>query len=63
MNNLKQLIEDCRSVGMEIPEKLNESDYEVLFAIQSVVFLQINRKQLCTSNNLSSVNATTLETT
>ena len=63
MNNLKQLIEDCRSVGMEIPEKLSESDYEVLFAIQSIVFLQINRKQLCTSDNLYTVNATTLETT
>lgn len=46
MNNLKQLIEDCRSVGMDIPEKLSESDYEVLFAIQSIVFLQINRDHL-----------------
>jgi hypothetical protein len=63
MNNLKQLIEDCRSVGIEIPEKLSESDYEVLFAIQAIVFLQINRKPLCTSDNLSNVNATTLETT
>jgi hypothetical protein len=63
MNNLKQLIEDCRSVGMEIPDTLSESDYEVLFAIQSIVFLQINRKPLCTSDNLSNVNATTLETT
>jgi hypothetical protein len=43
MNNLKQLIEDCRSVGMEIPDTLSESDYEVLFAIQSIVFLQTNR--------------------
>jgi len=63
MNNLSQLIEDCRSVGMEIPKKLSESDYEALFAIQSIVFLQINRKQLCTSNNLSTINSTTLETT
>ena len=63
MNNLSQLIEDCRSVGMETPEKLSESDYEALFAIQSIVFLQINRKQLCTSNNLSTINSTTLETT
>mgnify|MGYP007049627589 CR=1 FL=1 len=62
MNNLQQLIEDCRSVGMELPEKLSESDYEVLFAIQAVVFLQIGRKQLSTSDNLSTVNATALET-
>jgi hypothetical protein len=63
MNNLQQLIEDCRSVGMELPEKLSESDYEVLFAIQAVVFLQIGRKQLCTSDNLLTGNATALETT
>ena len=46
MNNLKQLIEDCRAVGMEIPDTLSESDYEVLFAIQSIVFLQTNRHHL-----------------
>jgi hypothetical protein len=60
MINLKQLIEDCQSVGIEIPEKLSDSDYEVLFAIQAVVVLQIGRKQLCTSDNLSTVNATAL---
>lgn len=63
MNNVKQLIDDCRSVGLEIPEKLSESDYEVLFAIQAIVFLQIGRNQLSTTNNLPSVNATTLEST
>jgi len=63
MINLKQLIEDCQSVGIEIPEKLSDSDYEVLFAIQAVVVLQIGRKQLCTSDNLSTVNATALEKT
>jgi len=44
MNALRQLIEDCRSVGIEIPEKPSESDYEVLFAIQAVIFLQTSRK-------------------
>jgi hypothetical protein len=63
MNNLKQLIEDCRSVGIEIPEKLSESDYEVLFAIQAIVFLQIGRIQPPTTNNFSMVNARTLEIT
>jgi hypothetical protein len=63
MNNLKQLIEDCRSVGIEIPEKLSESDYEVLFAIQAIVFLQIGRIQPFTTNNFSMVNARTLEIT
>jgi len=62
MINLQQLIDDCRFVGMELPEKLSESDYEILFAIQAVVVLQIGRKQLCTSDNLYTVNATALET-
>lgn len=63
MSNIKQLIDDCRSVGIQIPENLSESDYEILFAIQAIVFLQIGRNQSPTSNNFYSVNATTSETT
>ena len=63
MTNLQQLIDDCRFVGIVLPDKLSENDYEVLFAIQAVVVLQIGRKQLCTSDNLCTTNATALETT
>ena len=63
MTNLQQLIDDCRFVGIVLPDKLSENDYEVLFAIQAVVILQIGRKQLCTSDNLYTVDATASETT
>jgi hypothetical protein len=63
MTNLQQLIDDCRFVGIVLPDKLSENDYEVLFAIQAVVVLQIGRKQLCTSDNLYTVDATASETT
>ena len=40
----QDLIDDCRSVGIVFPDVMTSEDYELLFAIQQLIYLQMERK-------------------
>ena len=40
----QELIDDCRSVGIVFPDVMTAEDYELLFAIQQLIYLQMERK-------------------
>ena len=39
----QNLIDDCRSVGIVFPDVMTAEDYELLFAIQQLSYLQNSR--------------------
>ena len=39
----QNLIDDCRSVGIVFPSVMTSEDYELLFAIQQLIYLQNSR--------------------